>query len=143
MAELKTKLTDASADAFIDAIPDAQVREDCRAIAAIMAKATGAPPRMWGTNIIGFGSYTYKYASGRTGDWPRTAFAPRKTNITLYIMAGFEQYDELLAKLGKHSIGKSCLYIKRLSDVHVPTLKKLVEASVKHMNKIYPPGAAA
>ena len=143
MAELKTKVSDASVDDFLNSVPDERVRADCRDIVAMMEKATGAPPRMWGTNIIGFGSYHYTYASGRTGDWPLIGFAPRKTNITLYIMAGFEQYDALLAKLGKHSTGKSCLYIKRLSDVHLPTLKKLVEASVKHMKKTNPPGKAA
>ena len=143
MAELKTKVSDASVDDFLNTVQDERVRADCRAIAAMMEKAAGAPPKMWGANIVGFGSYHYTYASGRTGDWPLIGFAPRKTNITLYIMAGFEQYDALLAKLGKHSTGKSCLYIKRLFDVHLPTLKKLVEASVKHMKKTNPPGKAA
>ena len=99
-------------------------------------------PAMWGSNIVGFGSYHYVYASGREGDWPLTAFSPRKQNITLYIVAGFEQYEGLLAKLGRHSCGKSCLYIKRLSDVHVPTLKKLVTASVRHMIRTNPPAAS-
>jgi hypothetical protein len=88
---------------------------------------------MWGTSIVGFGSYHYKYASGREADWMLTGFSPRKQNITLYIMAGFEQYHEMLARLGKHTCAKSCLYIKRLSDVHMPTLKQLVQASVQHM----------
>ncbi len=139
MAELKTKLNDASVDDFLNSIKDEQVREDCRTIAEIMRKATNAEPKMWGSSIVGFGSYHYKYASGREGDWMLTAFSPRKQNITLYIYGGFEGYDELMAQLGKYSCGKSCVYVKRLSDVHLPTLKKLVKASVKHMLKTYPP----
>jgi hypothetical protein len=133
MAELKTKLNQASVDDFINAIQDEQVRQDCWTIVNIMQEATQARPQMWGSSIVGFGSYHYKYASGREADWMLTGFSPRKQNITLYIMAGFEQYDEMLAQLGKHTCGKSCLYIKRLSDIHVPTLKQLVQASVQHM----------
>jgi hypothetical protein len=133
MAELKTKLNQASVDDFINAIQDEQVRQDCWTIVDIMQEATQARPQMWGSSIVGFGSYHYKYASGREADWMLTGFSPRKQNITLYIMAGFEQYDEMLAQLGKHTCGKSCLYIKRLSDIHVPTLKQLVQASVQHM----------
>ena len=139
MAELKTKLNDASVDDFLNAIKDEQVRQDCWAIAEIMQKATKAEPKMWGASIVGFGSYHYKGASGREGDWMLTGFSPRKQNITLYIFGGFEGYDELMAQLGKHSCGKSCVYIKRLSDVHLPTLKKLINASVKHMLKTNPP----
>lgn len=135
MAELKTKLNDASVDDFLNAIKDEQVRKDCRAITDMMQKATKAKPQMWGSAIVGFGSRRYKYASGREIDWMLIAFSPRKQNITLYISSGFEGYDELLAQLGKHSCGKGCLYIKRLSDVHLPTLKKLINASVKHMLK--------
>lgn len=139
MAELKTKLNDASVDGFLNAIKDEQVRQDCRVIAEIMQKATKAEPKMWGTSIVGFGNCHYKYASGREGDWMLVAFSPRKQNITLYISAGFEGRDEMLDKLGKHSCGKGCLYIKRLSDVHLPTLKKLISASVKQMLKTYLP----
>ncbi|HKQ72275.1 MAG TPA: DUF1801 domain-containing protein [Blastocatellia bacterium] len=135
MAELKTKRNEASVDEFLNAIKDEQVREDCRTIADIMQKATKATPQMWGTSIVGFGNYHYKYASGREGDWMLTAFSPRKQNITLYIYGGFEGHDELMAQLGKHSCGKACIYIKRLSDIHLPTLKKLINASVKHMVK--------
>jgi uncharacterized protein DUF1801 len=135
MAELKTKRNDSSVDDFLNAIKDEQVREDCRAIADIMQKATKAKPQMWGSAIVGFGSRRYKYASGREMDWMLIAFSPRKQNITLYISSGFEGYDELMAQLGKHSCGKGCLYIKRLSDVHLPTLKKLINGSVKHMLK--------
>jgi len=139
MAELKTKLNDASVDGFLNAIKDEQVRQDCWAIAKMMQEAAKAEPKMWGSSIVGFGSYRYKYASGREGDWMLTAFSPRKQNITLYIYGGFEGRDELLTRLGKHSCGKGCVYIKRLSDVHLPTLKKLIKASVKHMLKTYPP----
>src|SRR5262245_30555660 len=138
MAELKTKRNEDSVDDFLNAIKDEQVREDCRTIADIMEKATKAKPQMWGSGIVGFGNYHYKYASGREGDWMLIAFSPRKQNITLYIHSGFEGYDELMVKLGKHSCGKACIYIKRLSDVHLPTLKKIINASVKHMRKTNP-----
>jgi hypothetical protein len=139
MAELKTKRNDASVDDFLDSIKDEQVRKDCRTIAEIMQKTTKAKPQMWGSSIVGFGSFRYKYASGREGDWMLAAFSPRKQNITLYIWPGFEGYGELMAQLGKHSCGKACIYIKRLSDVHLPTLKKLINGSVKHMLKTNPP----
>jgi hypothetical protein len=139
MADLKTKRNDASVDDFLNAIKDEQVRQDCRAIADIMRKATKAKPQMWGPSIVGFGSYHYKYASGREGDWMLVAFSPRKQNITLYIWPGFEGYDELMTRLGKHSCGKACIYIKRLSDVHLPTLKKLINGSVKHVLKTNQP----
>jgi hypothetical protein len=142
MAELKTRQTRASVDKFLGAIKDEQVREDCMTLVDIMQKATGAPPQMWGTSIVGFGSYRYGYASGREVDWMLTAFSPRKQNLTLYIMPGFDGYDDLMARLGKHSCGKSCLYIKRLSDVHLPTLKKLVGSSVRYLKKKYPPARA-
>ena len=143
MAELKTKVSKTSVDGFLNAIEDEQMRQDCWALVDIMEKATKAKPRMWGPNIVGFGSYHYTYASGREGDWMMTAFSPRKQNLTLYIMPGFESRDELMAQLGKHSCGKSCVYIKRLSDVHMPTLKKLVAESVKYLRKAYPPGKEA
>src|SRR5882672_6432541 len=139
MAEIKTKRNDASVDDFLNAIKDEQVREDCWAIVDIMQKATRAKPQMWGSSIVGFGSYHYKYASGREGDWMLTAFSPRKQNITLYVWPGFEGYGELMAQLGKHSCGKACIYIKRLSDVHLPTLKNLIKGSVKHALKTNQP----
>ncbi len=139
MAELKTKRNDASVDDFLNAIKDEQVRKDCWTITDIMQKATKAKPQMWGSSIVGFGSYHYKYASGREIDWMLIGFSPRKQNITLYILSGFEGQDELMAQLGKHSCGKGCVYIKRLSDVHLPALKKLINGSVKHMLKTNPP----
>ena len=133
MAELKTKENDQSVETFLAGIGDAQKQQDCRTLMAMMQEATGAAPRMWGDAIVGFGHYHYKYASGREGDWFLTGFSPRKQNLTLYIMAGFDNYDALLARLGKHSIGKSCLYVKRLADVDMPVLTELVVESVAHM----------
>lgn len=133
MAELKTKPTQASVKEFLNQIPDKERREDCFAVAKIMEEITGDKPKMWGPSIVGFGTYHYKYASGREGDWPVTGFSPRKKDLTLYLMMGFEKHSDLMAKLGKHSTGKSCLYIKRLSDIHVPTLKKLIKSSLKDL----------
>jgi hypothetical protein len=101
-----------------------------------MEKLTGEPAKLWETSIVGFGSYHYKYATGREGDCMLTAFSPRKQNLTLYIMSGFSRYDELLTKLGKHKIGKSCLYVKRLSDIDMVVLEELIKASIKHMEPI-------
>jgi len=138
MAELKTQKTRASVSAFLNAIADDQRRADCKAVSKLMQEITGEKPAMWGSAIVGFGTYAYRYATGRTGDWPVAAFSPRKQNLTLYIMAGFDGYPELMAKLGPHSTGKSCLYVKRLSDLHLPTLKKLISQSVRHVRKQYP-----
>lgn len=133
MAELKTKATNASVADFLNAIEDDERRKDCKTVAKIMQKATGAKPKLWGPSIVGFGDHHYKYASGRELDWFLTGFSPRKKDLTLYIMPGFERYDALMASLGKHSTGKSCLYIKRLADVDTSVLEKLVTASVDHM----------
>jgi hypothetical protein len=132
MAEAKTKVNKASVADFLKAIPDGQVREDCRTIAGIMQSASKASAKMWGPSIVGFGEHRVVYAGGREADWMMIGFSPRKQNIVLY---GVHQNDELLAKLGTHSCGKGCLYIKRLSDVHVPTLKKLVSVSVQRKAK--------
>ena len=133
MAELKTKPTAASVKDFINQIPDEERRADCFTVAKMMEEITGSKPKMWGPSIVGFGTYHYKYASGREGDWPITGFSPRKKDLTLYLMMGFEKYPDLMKQLGKHSTSKSCLYIKRLSDVHLPTLKKLIKQSVKQL----------
>lgn len=135
MAELKTKPNNASIDKFLKGVKDEQTRADCYQIAEIMKKATKAEPKMWGTSIIGFGDYHYKSASGREGDWFVTGFSPRKQNLTLYIMGGFDEAGELLAKLGKHSLGKGCLYIKKLADVDIKVLNKLVTTNAKKMLK--------
>lgn len=141
MAELKTKPEDASVDAFIAAIEDEQKRADAEAILDMMAKATRAKPQMWGSSIVGFGSYHYVYASGREGDWFLVGFSPRKRSFSLYIMAGFDDYAELLGQLGKHKTGKSCLYINKLADVDTKVLRKLIRESVKHMRRKYKAGA--
>src|SRR5574341_1663746 len=126
MAELKTKLNDTSVDEFLQTVKDEGTRADCYQILEMMQKATKAQPKMWGTSIIGFGQQHYKYESGREGDWFVTGFSPRKQNLTLYIGSGFQGYEELLGQLGKHSLGKGCLYIKKLADVDTKVLKKLI-----------------
>ena len=138
MAELKTKRNDQSVEAFLNRIPDERKRRDAFTVLDIMRKATKAEPQMWGSSIVGFGTYHYKYASGREGEWPLTGFSPRKQNLTLYITSGFEQYDDLLQSLGKYKTGKACLYINRLDDVDLPTLRKLIKQSVQHMRKTNP-----
>ena len=131
MAEAKTKPTGQSVKDFISKLPDAQTRADCTEIAKLMAAATRAQGVMWGSSIAGFGVRKIQYSGGREADWPLVGFSPRKQALTLYVgLGGYGQAD-LLSKLGKHSIGKGCLYIKRLSDVDIPTLKKLIHASVK------------
>ena len=135
MAEPKTKPTNESVKDFLNKISDEERRADCFAVAKIMEEITGEKPKMWGPSIVGFGSYHYKYASGREGDWPMTGFSPRKKDLTLYIMMGFEKHADLMERLGKHSHSKSCLYIKRLSDVHIPTLKKLIKIGLKDLKE--------
>ncbi|MCQ3938025.1 MAG: DUF1801 domain-containing protein [Chloroflexi bacterium] len=133
MAELKTKKTEASVEDFLNAIQDEQTRADCFEIAKMMRQAAKAEPKMWGSSIVGFGEYRYKYATGRENDWMMVGFSPRKQNITLYIMGGFDRHEKLLAKLGKFSTGKSCLYIKKLADVDKKVLKEMIVESVKVM----------
>jgi len=135
MAELKTKRNKASVKDFLAKIKDPRTRADAQTIVTMMHEAAGAKPEMWGSSIVGFGSYHYKGRSGREGDWPLVGFSPRKQNLTLYIMPGFQRYADLMGKLGKFKTGGSCLYIKHLDDVHLPTLKKLVRESVKVMKK--------
>ena len=131
MAELKTKQTDQSVQKFLNDIPDPVKRKDSKTVAAMMSEISGYKPKMWGPSIVGFGSYHYKYASGQEGDWPLICFSPRKQNLTLYVLSGSNEENELLQKLGKHTTGKSCLYIKQLSDVDLPTLKNLIRKCVK------------
>ena len=136
MAELKTKPTDQSVEAFLSGLSDEKKRQDSFTLLDLMKKVTGAEPKMWGSSIIGFGDYHYTYASGREGDWFLTGFSPRKQNLTLYITAGFDQYEALLKQLGKYTTGKSCLYIKKLEDIDLPTLKRLIEQSVNPQNRL-------
>ncbi len=133
MAELKTKRTDDSVTAFLDAVEHPQRRADAFVLLDLMKRVTKEPPTMWGPSIVGFGSYHYRYASGQEGDWPITGFSPRKAAMSVYIMSGFDRYDELMGKLGKHKTGKSCLYINKLADVDLKVLEQLIAASVQHM----------
>ncbi|MDX1478569.1 MAG: DUF1801 domain-containing protein [Saprospiraceae bacterium] len=135
MAELKTKPHKGNVDAFLASIDNEQRRDDARAVLALMQKVTGEEPVMWGPSIVGFGSYHYKYDSGREGDWFVAGFSPRKTSLTLYIMSGFKRHDELMARLGKHTTGKSCLYIKRLSDIDMSVLEELIRESIKEVRR--------
>ena len=135
MAELKTKRNKGSVEAFLNSVPDEKKRQDSFTILDLMKQVTGEEPEMWGESIVGFGSYHYKYESGREGDWFVTGFSPRKQNLTLYIMSGFEEYDRLLSRLGKHKIGKSCLYINKIEDIDQSVLQELVKKSVQHMEE--------
>lgn len=137
----KTVATKGSVPKFLNSIDNAQRVLDCRAVMKLMQQATGKRAQLWGTSIIGYGSYHYRYDSGREGDMPRVAVSPRKQDLVLYIMPGFEELQPLAAKLGKHKVGKSCLYINKLSDLHLPTLKKMIEKSVQIMDKKYPAAA--
>ena len=137
MAELKTKKNDASVEAFLRRIADPKRREDCFTVLKLMKVVTRHEPKMWGTNIVGFGSCQYKYASGRGGEWFVTGFSPRKSNLTLYLMSGFPRHGELMKKLGKYKTGVACLYVKQLDDIDLPTLKQLVKESVAHVRKTF------
>jgi hypothetical protein len=134
-AELKTKQTEQSVAEFLGSVSDDKKRQASWKILELMQAATQAEPKMWGEGIIGFGQYHYKHASGREGDWFLTGFSPRKQNLTLYIMTGFDQYETLLGKLGKYKTGKACLYINKLEDIDLEVLKELIEKSVDHMTK--------
>ena len=135
MAELKTKPTLQTASEFLTTtVADDQRRADCFTLIELMQEATGCKPVMWGASIVGFGKYRYRYASGREGDWMVTGFSPRKNDLTVYIMPGFDSYAELMQKLGKFKTGKSCLYLKRLADVDKKILKQLIDSSVKAMS---------
>jgi hypothetical protein len=136
MAQNKTKLTEASPAAFIDRVDDEQKRKDSHELVALMKSITGKPPKMWGTSIIGFGQYHYKYDSGREGDMPITGFSPRKPNLVLYLGPGLEN-KKLMSKLGKHKTGKGCLYIKKLDDIDRSVLRDIIAKSVDEMRKRY------
>lgn len=135
--ELKTKMNEASVPAFLNSIENSEQRADAKALNELMKKITGSKPKMWGKSIVGYGSYHYKSASGQEGDWMATGFSPRKANLTVYVMPGYMDLKEELKELGPHSLGKSCLYIKRLSDIHIPTLKKIVKHGLRELKKKY------
>jgi hypothetical protein len=137
MAEQKTKPTTLSVEEFLDKITDEAVRDDCHSIVKIMKKVTGDSPKMWGPSIVGFGQYHYKYDSGHEGYACLTGFSPRKQNITIYVMPGATEREDLLKQLGKHKAGKGCLYIKKLDDINVPVLETLIKDSVFFLKKKY------
>lgn len=139
MAEAKTRQNDESVEAYLDAIADETRRRGCRELVKLMSAATNCEPKMWGSSIVGFGSYHYKYASGHEGDACITGFASRKGDISIYLMCEFEGHEALLAKLGKHKMGKACLYVRRLSDIDLPVLGRLVASSVAEVKRRYPP----
>jgi hypothetical protein len=141
--ELKTKKTTARVEKFLNTIEDETRSDDCFAVLELMKSITKNEPAKWCSSIVGFGSYHYIYASGQEGDWPVTGFSPRKQNLTLYIMPGFTNYTELMKKLGKCKTAKSCLYIKRLDDIHLPTLKQLIKASLVDLKKYVAANKAA
>jgi hypothetical protein len=133
MTANKTRPTDQSVLDFLHSVDHKTRREDAIALLDIMAEITGESAVLWGSSIVGFGSYHYKYESGREGDMPLVGFSPRKQSMTLYIMPGFDEYDDLLAELGKHKIGKSCLYVNKLADVDEGVLRRLIARSYEHM----------
>ena len=133
MAELKTKKNIASVEAFLNSVENEKRKSDSFVVLELMKKITNAEPSMWGPSIIGFGSYHYKYASGIENDWFLTGFSPRKQSLTLYIMNGFNRYDEILSRLGKYKTGKSCLYMNKIEDIDIGVLEELIEASVNYL----------
>ena len=137
MSELKTRQHDGDVDAYLDSVENPGRRKDAGRLLTLMREVTGERPKMWGSSIVGFGSYHYTYASGREGDWPVVGFAPRKQNLVLYIMPGFARYESLLARLGKHRTGKSCLYVNKLDDIDPEVLEELVRESVDEMKRRY------
>ena len=137
MAEKKTQKTKQSVAGYLKTV-DPKYHEDCKALIEIMEAITKEKAVLWGPSIVGFGTYHYVYESGREGDAMLCGFSPRKAAMSVYILAGFSQYDEIMETLGKYKIGKSCLYVKSLDDIHIPTLKKLIRESVKAVKKKYP-----
>ncbi len=140
MAQIKTLITKVSPLAFIRSIADEEKKKDALALLKVFKDATGLPPKMWGTSIVGYGMYHYESErSAQKGDWPLTGFSPRKQNLTVYIMPGFKTYGQLLKLLGKHTVsGGSCIYIKRLSDIDTKVLREIIKDSVREMKKRYP-----
>lgn len=137
MAELKTRPTGASVTAFIKSIDDARMRADVKKVAAMMRKATGSRAKMWGSSMVGYGSYSYSNTAGKNFKWMLTGFSPRKQALTVYIMCGFSRFESLMQSLGKYKTGKSCLYVRKLSDIDETVLQKLIDKSVKRMREVY------
>lgn len=143
MAEIKTRATEVSVDEFLDAVPHPQRREDGKKLREVFERITGEPAVMWGPSIVGFGTYRYKYASGRAGTMCRLGFSPRKAELVLYVLAEERTDEELerLSRLGKHKVAKCCLYIKKLADVDEAVLDEVIAGSLAHMNRKFPEGA--
>jgi len=137
MAELKTKLNDNSVEDFLNTVEDEQKRKDSFELLKMMGEISGEPAKMWGKDIVGFGTYHYVYASGREGDWTISGFSPRKASLSIYVMAGFDQLGDELASLGKHKVGKGCLYVKSLSDIDEKVLRKMIKKSIAIIRKRY------
>lgn len=133
MAELKTRPTDASVEEFLNKVEDDKKRTDAFKLLEIFKAVTGEEPTMWGDSIVGFGTYVYKYANGRELEWMECGFSPRKQNLTIYIMTGFDGFGEALGKLGKNKTGKSCLYINKLEDINKDVLAELIRSSVEFL----------
>jgi hypothetical protein len=135
MAELKTKKNHASVKGFLEGTPDERKRADCYALLDLMREVTGDEPSMWGDSIVGYGSYRYKHRSGQSGEWFLTGFSPRKRNLTIYIMPGFDRYGDIMAKLGKYKNSVSCLYVNKLADIDLDALRELVKSSYVDMKE--------
>jgi hypothetical protein len=138
MTELKTKVTEQTVDGFLGKIDSETVRDDCKMIIKLMKKVTGKPPKMWGTSIVGFDQYHYKYDSGHEGDMCVVGFSPRKANLSLYVSLGAPGQEQLLKKLGKHKAAKGCLYVKKLEDIDLEVLESIIRNCVEHVKKKYP-----
>jgi hypothetical protein len=136
--QAKTVPTKVDVRTFLAGVEDDERRADCHALVKLMRRLTGEAPRMWGPSIVGFGTYHYRYESGREGDSPRAGFSPRKGDLTVYLMPGFTEQRDLLKKLGKHKTGKVCLYLKRLADVDQAVLEQLVRRSLDDLARVYP-----
>jgi hypothetical protein len=140
MAELKTKKNNASVSTFINSVPNEQRKKDAKELLALFKEITKEKPKIWGASIIGFGQYHYKSErSKQEGDWPLTGFSPRKNSLSIYIMPGFKNYQDLLKKLGKHKTSVGCLYINKLEDIKIPVLKQIIKKNYEDMKKKYKP----
>jgi hypothetical protein len=132
MAELKTKKTGQSVEEFLNQLPDEKKRKDCFTLVEMMEQSTGAEAKMWGSSIVGFGDYRYKYESGRSNDWFIVGFSPRKQNLTLYLNGGLDRWQDILSRMGRYKKGNACLYINKIEDVNLPVLRELIDLSVQY-----------
>ena len=138
MSDNKITVTDVAVDEYLSQVEPERRRKDAQRLDQIFREVSGFAPRMWGPSIVGYGRYHYTYASGREGDAPATGFAPRKANLVVYIMPGYTDFSAILARLGKHKIGKSCLYINKLDDIDLVVLKELIAAGIEDLGRHWP-----